>query len=417
MTSWIYARLALLAGLSLCLASRATYAQEVKRLDSGDNWNINWQEVHDPRAHWILFEEYEGPVEIGGWASAGFTANGFGNRSGNGNAPLPFNNVSDSPVFNQVWLYAEKPINTEDRCLDWGVRLDYVFGADGPDFQTSGDQGWDFGWNTSRDYGSSIPQLYAEVGTDQWTMTVGYFLGLQGFEAGQSIDNFFYSHNYAFGYGVPGTHSGVLVSSALTDEITIDAGWSMGWNSWWSNYLGASMFIGGISWYPTDDLSLTYHVSAGDLGDGTAKDGVPSSEGLLYAHAIIFTYDVTERTTFVIENTVGSNTGIGDGNNHWYSLTGYLYYEINDCWETGLRLDWFQDTDGQRVAVNGAGAGSYYEATLGLNWFPNEFVTIRPEVRYDWFEGQGQPFNSNNGGVSGSSTYLLTVGLDCVFTF
>lgn len=416
MKSWIHACLALLAGLSVCFAPGTTHAQEAKRLDSGDNWNINWQELHAPREHWAFFDQYEGPLEIGGWGSAGFTCNGFGNRSGNGNAPLPLNNVSDSPVFHQLWIFGEKTLDTQSQCIDWGVRIDYVFGADGPDFQAGGDQGWDFGWNTSRDYGSAIPQLYAEVGTEDCSLIAGYFLGLHGFEAGQAVDNFFFSHNYAFGYGVPGTHSGFLASFALSDEINVDAGWSLGWDSWWSNYLGASMFLGGVSWFPNDRISLTYHVSAGDLGDGTVKDGVSSYEGLLYAHAIIFTYDVTEQTTLVAEHTLGSNTGIGANNNHWYSLTGYVLHEINDCWEAGVRLDWFQDTDGQRVGVNGAGAGSYYEATLGLNWFPNEYVTLRPELRYDWFQGEGQPFN-NGGGASGSSTYLFTAGLDCVFTF
>lgn len=104
-------------------------------------------------------------------------------------------------------LYTEKPLDTESKYCDLGFRIDYLFGADGPDTQASGDQGWDFGWNTSRDYGSAIPQLYVEVGTENFAMLTGYFIGLQGFEAAQSIENFFYSHNYAFGYGVPGTHA------------------------------------------------------------------------------------------------------------------------------------------------------------------------------------------------------------------
>ena len=37
-------------------------------------------------------------------------------------------------------------------------------------------------------------------------------------------------------------------------------------------------------------------------------------------------------------------------------------------WATRMRIEWFRDEHGQRVEVNGAGPGSFYEATRGLNW-------------------------------------------------
>ena len=390
--------------------------QDVGGIASGGRWNVYWDDLDEVRPPLKLFDQL-GPLKIGGWLNGGFTANGNGIRTGSGNAPLPFNNVADTPVLNQLWLYAEKPLNTDHRCWDWGFRVDYVFGADGPDFQASGDRGWDFGWNTSRDYGSAIPELYVEFGTETFTVLVGYFLGLQGFEAGQAIDNFFYSHNYAFGYGVPGTHSGALVTYRFSDELVVDAGWSAGWNSWWTNYLNASTFIGGVTWKPLEHVSLTYHLSAGDFGDETAKNGLPGSAGCLYAHAIVFTFEFSDRGTYVLENTLGSNTGIGDQSNQWYSVTNYLTYELDECWDVGVRLDWFRDDDGQRVAVNGAGPGSYYETTVGLNWWPHPNITVRPELRWDWFHGQGRPFASRNGGVSGTSVSQFTAGLDCVLTF
>ena len=36
--------------------------------------------------------------------------------------------------------------------------------------------------------------------------------------------------------------------------------------------------------------------------------------------------------------------------------------------------------------------GSFYETSLGLNYKPNANLTIRPELRYDWYDGlAGQP--------------------------
>jgi hypothetical protein len=396
----------------------STVGQSVFGVDTGSAWNVNWERIdEDDELSWALSNLVGGPFELGGWLSAGFAANAHGNRTGNGNAPLPLNNVADAPVLNQFWIYAEKPLNLDTNCLDWGFRIDYVFGADAPDFQTGGDQGWDFGWNTSRDYGSAIPQLYAELGVHDLTFRVGNAIGLQGFEANQAVDNFFYSHNYAFGYGVPGTFSGALVEYDVSEQLEVIGGWTMGWDSWWSNYLSASTFMGGLMWTLTDDTSFTYHVTVGDFGDGTAKNGAAGNAGRIYAHAIVFTCEFSDRGSYVLEHTLGSNTGIGASNNQWYSLTNNLFYDLNDCWSAGARIEWFRDEDGQRVDVNGPGPGSFYEATLGLNWEPHSNIRVRPELRWDWFTGRGRPFDSRDGGMTGTSVQQFTGGLDVLLIF
>jgi hypothetical protein len=38
-------------------------------------------------------------------------------------------------------------------------------------------------------------------------------------------------------------------------------------------------------------------------------------------------------------------------------------------------------------------AGSFYSLTGGVNYYPHPNVTIRPEVRYDWFAGGRNPYN------------------------
>lgn len=398
-----------------CLLAQVAVAQP--GVDTGMPWNVHYERSSVESPAWSLFNRVDGPLEIGGWLSGGFTTNANGNRSGNGNAPLSLNNVADTPLLNQFWLYTAKPLDLESKRFDWGFRIDYLLGADAPDTQAAGDQSWDFGWNTSRDYGSAIPQLYAEFGWGKAILRVGYKFGLQGYEAGQAVDNFFYSHNYGFGYGVPGTFSGAAVTYSVSDSLEVVGGWTMGWDSWWSNYLSASTFMGGFTWNVTCATSLTYHVSAGDFGDGTAKNGAKSNDGDIYAHAIVLTHRVNDCVDWAIENTLGSNTGIGPENNQWYSLTGYLFIDLTDHWSAGSRLEWFRDEDGKRVGVNGAGPGSYYEATIGLNWYPCSNLTIRPEVRWDWFDGQGRPFDSRDGGMNGTGVNQFTGGLDLVLVF
>ena len=38
-------------------------------------------------------------------------------------------------------------------------------------------------------------------------------------------------------------------------------------------------------------------------------------------------------------------------------------------------------------------AGSFYPLTGGVNYYPHPNVTIRPEIRYDWFTGGRNPYN------------------------
>jgi len=52
-----------------------------------------------------------------------------------------------------------------------------------------------------------------------------------------------------------------------------------------------------------------------------------------------------------------------------------------------------------------------------LNWQPHPNLRIRPEVRWDWFDGQGRPFDSRDGGNTGTAKSQFTGGLDVVATF
>jgi hypothetical protein len=50
--------------------------------------------------------------------------------------------------------------------------------------------------------------------------------------------------------------------------------------------------------------------------------------------------------------------------------------------------------------------GDFFARSAGANWSPNKNVTIRPEIRYDWFNGVGMPFNAGSGG----DQLVLTIG-------
>ncbi|MDA7950281.1 MAG: porin, partial [Pirellulaceae bacterium] len=224
----------------------------------------------DPCTEWKLFEGKTcHGIEVGGWVSAGITWNAHGNTNINGNSPMGFNNTHSEFMLNQLWIYAEKAVDTGGCGTDWGFRIDYVFGADGPDTQAFGDQGWDFDWNTGGQYGSAIPQIYFEYGYNDLKVKFGHFYTLIGNEVVQAPDNFFYSHAYTMYYGEPFTHTGFLAEYAYADDITLYGGWSMGWDSGFDNHGDGSTFIGGVSWQLNDCTSIAWMTTFGDFGDGS----------------------------------------------------------------------------------------------------------------------------------------------------
>lgn len=350
-------------------------------------------------------------VALGGWISAGLTQNGDGNRSGNGNSPYGYNNVSDGVALNQLWCFAEREAAADG--LDWGFRIDALFGTDGPDNQAFADQTWDFGWDSGRDYGAAIPQLYADLRYNDLLLRVGYFLTPIGWESVPAPLNFFYSHSFTFYYSEPNTHSGFLATYQVSDTLTLQGGWTMGMDSSFANELHASTFLGGATLVLTPQTTITWSLLAGDWGDGSGRDNVPSNEGNIYLHSLILEHQISDRCSYVLHNDLGINTNqVAAGDAHWYAIVQYLTYEINDQFQMGMRGEWFRDEEGVRLESDaGNTSNNFYDLTLGLNWKPGERWILRPEVRWDAAGGGNRVFDN------GTEDDFFTYAIDAVATF
>ncbi len=342
-------------------------------------------------------------INISGWVEAGVYTNAHGALS---NGPLGFDNRTDFNMH-QLALAIEKKTDTEKKCWDIGGRVDYLFGADGPDAQAFGDQSWDYGWNSSSQYGSAIPQMYVELAFGDWTIKGGRFWTAIGYEVVPATGNFFFSHSYTCYYAEPFTHTGFQVTRKINDKLSLFGGWVDGWDSGFDNRNSADNFLGGVNLTFSEKASLIWAVTAGNWGSG-----VIGNAGKIYMNSFVFNYKLTDKWTYVFQHDLGSNTDNGTGDTMWYGVNQYLTYQINDCTAVGARLEWFRDNDGVRVVAGNA--GNYYEATLGVNVKPHSNLLIRPEIRWDWYEGTvtgGSPFNN------GQSNSQFSGGFDMIVTF
>ena len=346
---------------------------------------------------WRLFPKWCN-LSLTGWVAAGVTANAD-NPGSKYNGVTTFNDRED---FQLQQLYAVMERKAESNGgLGLGGRVDLLFGSDYIFTQAAGlETTRNFGnkWNSRAQYGLAMPQIYGEAAWGDMSVKLGHFYTIIGYEVVTATGNFFQSHAYTMQYGEPFTHTGGLGEWKYSDRLTVWAGLVNGWDKF-DALTNQTAFLGGFKWTPChEQYSITL------TGISGQEDGAVSSSRLTQRHmySFVFDYNVTDNLEYVFQHDNGWQKGVtgGAAGYEWYGINQYAFYKINDCWKAGARFEWFRDDDGQRVGGIRAGnpntgsfVGNFYNITLGLNWTPTSNLIVRPEIRWDWFEGSGLPFD------------------------
>ncbi len=326
----------------------------------------------------------ESEITFGGWVQMGYHS-GFTPRSTTRGDAGAFNNSPHRVNLHQGWLYAEK-VADGSKGLDWGFRMDAMYGIDAGDTQSFGNPAgsWDNGGKFTKgaDYGFAIPQLYAELASGDWSFKAGHFYTLVGYEVVTAPDNFFYSHALTMFNTEPFTHTGVLATYAASDDTTIYAGWTAGWDSGFDSVDGGSNFLGGFSTAAGENATFTYITTAGNFG---ARSGGASG----YGHSLLLDIALQEDLNLVLQSDMVNIRDTGDDQ---LGINTYLIKSISEKIGVGVRSEWWKN-----------GGTSQYAVTTGVNIKPMDNLIVRPEIRYDWDDPN-----------VGSQT---TFGVDAIVTF
>jgi len=389
-----------------------------RRSDAGDhegraNLVMPWQEEPVRLLHPCCLECRD--MTLGGWLDQGIS--GLGNNPVDRyNGPVVFNDRCAEFQMNQLYLFLEREICTCGGGFDLGGRVDLLYGTDAR-FVGAIDgleESWD---QQDRFYQMALPQFYLDLGLDDWSVRMGHYYAIMGYEEIAAPANFFYSHSYAYFYSEPTTSTGMLVTYDGLGELSLTAGFSRGIDQF-NDTDGADhlCFLGGIAWTrPDKRRTIRFDVNSGEQGPGNST--------MIYS--VVGELQVTDRLQWVLAHNYGQSTG----NNprdirkaQWYGLAQYLFYQWTEHCGLGARIEWFSDIDGTVVRGHGEGnmatgpyIGDFYEVTLGANWQPKPNVLVRPEVRWDWYHGQSpeghRPFDA------GQSDRQLLYGFDVIVQF
>jgi hypothetical protein len=331
------------------------------------------------------------------------------------NGVVTFNDRDSELQMNQLWFYLDREADTGGYGWDVGGRVDFVYGTDA--IFTQATDGLEATWGqTERFYQVAFPQFYVDVAYNDLTIRAGHFFTIIGYEAVQAPDNFFYSHAYTMQYGEPFTHTGMLGIYRISDQLSVAAGFTRGWNNFDDTIGKDSLgFLGGVNWTSWNQaVELAAALTA-------SEEGPLDADTLMYS--LVGTLHLTDNLRYIIQHDYGQSVVPGVSMAEWYGLNQYLLYEINSCWAAGLRFEWFRDHDGARVTgvrptnvLAGASfPGNFYEFTAGLNWTPRENIIVRPEIRWDWYDASGAvaplPYDA------GDLDEQFLFGIDAIVTY
>lgn len=315
-----------------------------------------------------------------GWMEMGYQSNFDGAFTGNG----PFlddRNEARRFNLNQGYLYGEKVADGSNG-LGFGYRADLMYGVDGNEGQSFGNNpgrfdflnGWDHGI-----YEWAMPQLYAQVAYDKWSVKIGHFYTPTGYEVVPPTGNYFFSRQITWYNAEPFTHTGVLANYTASDELTLIGGYTLGWDSGFDQFNQANMAILGASYTVSEDITVTYFGAYGNSGwRGSRSDlsglivSLKWTENLTSIHQVdVFGSNNPEDPIapggdFAVDGIAGDSV----------ASINYLIYNLNDQWSVGARSEWWK-----------ADSISYYTMTYGLNYKPRPNLLIRPEMRHLWAPG------------------------------
>ena len=364
-----------------------------------------------------------GPFKVSGWFDYGTVTNTSGPASGyNG----PYNAIdANTLMLNQAYLIFEKSL-PEDGCWGVGGRADVLYGHDfflaqsfGFELNQDGSQKW----NSDEDYGLAVPQLYFETGNDIIQWKLGHFYSVIGYESLPAVNNFFYTKSYSYQFGGPFTLWGGMGTWSMSENLVFDVALVNEWNTLDAPSDHLNTLARGTYISDNGDWSASLGMITGSEFTNPARlPGVFNGYANRTRYSAIFTKSFGEKCQweYVIDHYLGSqDVGALDRENAWwYGIDQYLFYTMSQQWKVGGRFEWFRDQDGTRVGLNRPSnpnkppfEGNFYSLTGGINYTPYPNFIVRPEVRYDWFDGRANPYDD------GQKEHQLLLGIDMITRF
>ena len=360
---------------------------------------------------------------------------------------LPISGFSDEGFeLGSLHLFVDKPLKANfipritplpgpaPDSADFGFTFETLYGRNA---QFSRAFGWDMHWGVNspgdddtekarrdRQNFVSTPNLaataYLPYGPG-FTLMAGIFGPAFGYEIPPNIRlarNPFASRTYAFVSNLV-TVSGVMISSRLVDSphglLGVELGVAQGWSNLRDNNDDKALF-GALRWRTADMQTwVDYEFMVGNQENHSVKDvQAPTSRlispdgQLRQQHSLNGWHHFDERWSMGAElvygrqegdgkpSTIDIVTGPGFDGAHWWGANAVLTYQVRPNLSFSVRGEHFSDPDGFTLFPTTTARGDFNAITTGFRYDVSQHLSLRPELRYDWFDARehDRPFGS-----------------------
>jgi hypothetical protein len=413
-------------------------------------------------------------VQVYGWFNVG------GNLSSNdvkpgGNWPAAYMFTPNTVQLDQAVVYIERlPDTVQTDHIDWGFRISALYGENYRYTTAYGLASYQLlGHNLYNGY--DFPMLYGEVYFPQVAegllVRFGRFISLPDIEAQLAPNNYMYSHSLTYGYDNY-TNTGIQTTWALSKNLFVQLGLTVGteampwhWGARIPNPFpnplypdttmlkdpGAKPSVTGCVRYQTDSGNDNIYLCADAINDGIwGYNNLQWFGGTYYHkfneqwHISFESYLLYQRNVINLNNPVAQNI-IANGGTPFsnpfsgivfnapngaqcsdpnvlactaraFSALTYLNYRASALDNFSLRLEYYDDMEGQRTTVK----TRYVDVALGWqHWFSPQ-IELRPELAYyasldaPAFNGN---FNALPAPIAPIKNYAWIGAMDLIFHF
>ena len=290
----------------------------------------------------------------------------------------------------QVWL-AKAP--TADSRIGFKFKLN--FGPASSNFIHAAEPGGSPYQNIQEAYISYLAPAGRGLQVD-----AGVFVTPAGAEVIEAKDNINYSRGLLFALAIPYYHSGVRVTYAASDKISIMGGLTNGWNNIVDNNSGKTL-LGSVTFKPSARYSVTGNYLLGPEQKG-------DSDNFRHLVDVIGTLAVTPRITITANWDYGREATGPDTSVKWTGLAGYAKIQVSPTVSFSPRFELYDDPDGFTTGT----VQTLKEITGTFEIKAADNLAWRIELRND--SSDVKPFRDEAGNPKGSQT---SIGFGLLFSF
>jgi hypothetical protein len=362
-------------------------------------------------------------IDISGYAEAGYLYD-FSTPANNSppkTAPADFiffpGAYKNSLILDQLDLTIQRNADASKGNWDWGFKFSTFYGRDAFYTHSNGilDEDNKHGGTNGEIDQLDIPEAYVSVAAPVaggLNVNFGKFTNPLGVEQINPTENLFYTHSYAFSYGMPFTLTGVVGSLKLTNDINQDQytniilGVSRGWNqSYYDNNSDPDAIVGITGHLTGVDWKVQMIIGP----EGVLPYGPSDDHDLWVLPDANVKLKLADNMTFTADGFLGNAQNLST----WGGFSGYLSYILGPHVTFNGRAEYYHDGKGVTTGVGG-GSVDYAELTVGSDLKPlpyNEWLStlaFRPEIRYDW---------ASRGVYDATRSSQLTFAVDALWKF